>query len=52
MMLAVLFASAMMLGGCGVTFNGFPHTYSAVVMAGANSGALTHHAAVSVTIQP
>ena len=52
MMLAMLFASAMTLGGCGVTFNGFPHTYSVVVTASANSGALTHHAAVSVTIQP
>lgn len=52
MVLAVLFASAMTLGGCGVTFNGFPHTYSVVITASANSGALAHQAAVSVTIQP
>jgi len=52
MALAVLFASAMALSGCGVTFNGFPHTYSVVITASANSGALAHQAAVSVTIQP
>jgi len=52
MVLAVLFASAMALGGCGVTFNGFPHTYSVAVTASANSGALAHQAAVSVTVQP
>jgi YVTN family beta-propeller protein len=50
-MLVALLTSVLVLGGCGVTFNGYPNTYKIIVSASANGGVLLHQTTVSVTVQ-
>jgi hypothetical protein len=50
-MLVALLTSVLVLGGCDVTFNGYPNTYKIIVSASANGGVLLHQTTVSVTVQ-
>ena len=50
-LLIVLIGVALGLGGCGVTFNGYPGTYQVVVSASANSGTLAHQTTIDLTVR-
>lgn len=49
--LVVLLGVAFAIGGCGVTFNGYPETYNVVVSGSANGGQITHQVTVTLTVQ-
>jgi len=51
MLFVAALAIVLDLGGCGVTFNGYPSTYKFLVSASANSGTLKHQTTLSVTVQ-
>lgn len=51
LMVLALFCFAMGISACGVTFNGYPGTYTIVVSGTANAGQIVHQANLPVTVE-